>query len=184
MMALLLMMFAVTACSTSPGKPLIATTDYNTSYDFSKVRAIAIQPRDPSNPVSVQISDMQADRLNHALTQELQVSGYEVVNDNAKADLYLVWHLVTQDKTDIRSYNSMSYYNCWRCGPVMNDVSVNQYTEGTFIVDLVDPIANQSVWRATLQSRLKAEPDPQQAEIRRMEAAQAIFAGFPPPPGS
>jgi len=93
--------------------------------------------------------------------------------------MYLVWHLVTQEKTDVRSYNSASYYNCWRCGSSPN-ISVRQYTEGTFIVDMVDPARNQSVWRSTIQSRLKSKPDIEKAQQRRQEAVRAIFAGFPP----
>ena len=102
------------------------------------------------------------------------------VEENSEADLYLTWHLVTQEKTDVRTYNSISYYNCWRCGPAVSDVSVRQYTEGTLIVDLIDPLRNQSVWRSIIQSRLQSQPDPGKLEERRREAAQAIFAGFPP----
>jgi len=104
-----------------------------------------------------------------------------VVQDNKQADMFLVWHLVTQEKTDVRSYNTTSYYNCWRCGPATgSEISVRQYTEGTFIVDMVDPLRSRSVWRSTIQSKLKSRPDPQESEARRREAARAIFAKFPP----
>ena len=98
---------------------------------------------------------MPVARINDELADELIRRGYQVVTDNAQADMYLVWHLVTQEKTDVRSYNSASYYNCWRSP----NISVRQYTEGTFIVDMVDPVRNQSVWRSTIQSRLKSRPD-------------------------
>jgi hypothetical protein len=45
---------------------------------------------------------------------------------------------------------------------------------------MVDPTRNQSVWRSTIQSRLKSRPDPEQARQRRQEAVRAIFSGFPP----
>ena len=90
------------------------------------------------------------------------------------------WHLVTREKTDIRSYDAASTYNCWRCGPPVSDVSVRQYTEGTFIVDFIDPHRNRSVWRSTIQSRLKAQPDPTEASANRTAAVKAIFAPFPP----
>ena len=63
--------------------------------------------------------------------------GFEVVSDNSEADIYLIWHLVTEERTDVRTYNSMSYYNCWGCGPAVSDVSVRQYTQGTFIIDMI-----------------------------------------------
>jgi hypothetical protein len=172
----LFLLSLLSACST----PIEAVTDHDTQYDFSKVRNIAIQPFNRADPGSVRISDMQVARIDDALAEALRRKGFSVVEENSEADLYLTWHLVTQEKTDVRTYNSMSYYNCWRCGPAVSDVSVRQYTEGTFIVDLIDPQRNQSVWRSTIQSRLKSEPDPERSEERRREAAQSIFAGFPP----
>ncbi|MCB1676174.1 MAG: DUF4136 domain-containing protein [Halioglobus sp.] len=169
------------ACSTFSKSP-VADTDYDSQYDFSRVRKIAIAPVERTTPEALLISDMQVSRINQALAQELQARGYQMVRDAGAADLLLSWHLVVQDKTDVRSYNSMSYYNCWRCGPPVPDISVYQYRQGTFIVDLIDPLRDRSVWRATIQSRLRSEPNPTQSEVRRTEAARAIFAQFPPRP--
>jgi hypothetical protein len=47
-------------------------------------------------------------------------------------------------------------------------------------VDLIDPQSLRSVWRSTWQSRLRDQPDPEQAEENRRAAASAIFAQFPP----
>lgn len=166
----------VSACTT----PLEATMDFDPQFDFSKVQKIAIQPVDRSSLSMIRVSDMQVDRIDAALAGELQRKGYQVVTDNAQADMFLTWHLVTEERTDVRTYNSMSYYNCWRCGPNVSDVSVRQYTQGTFIVDMIDPARNQSVWRSIIESRLQSNPDPADAPARRQEAAAAIFAEFPP----
>ena len=159
---------------------LEAVTNTHQKSDFSKVQKIAIQPINRANLSSILISDIQVARINDEITDELNRKGFDVVQDNAQADMYLVWHLVTQEKTDVRSYNSASYYNCWSCGSSSN-ISVRQYTQGTFIVDMIDPIRNQSVWRSTIQSRLKSQADPQAAVERRQEAVRAVFASFPPP---
>ena len=111
--------------------------------------------------------------------------GYNVVEDPATADLLLSWHFVTQEKTDVRTYNTMSarYRACWSCPPgwggTNQQVSVRQFTQGTFIVDLLDPSVMQSVWRAVIEERLR-DLNEEEAAGRRTEAAQAIFAGFPP----
>ena len=166
----------VTACAT----PLEATMDFDSGFDFTKVQKLAIQPVDREDLSSLQISDMQEARIDRALADELQRKGFEIVSDNSQADLYMIWHLVTEERTDVRSYNSMSYYNCWRCGPTVSDVSVRQFTEGTLIVDMIDPSRNQSVWRATIQSKLSSKPDPEKGEAKRIEAAAALFSEFPP----
>ena len=167
----------LTACGSTP---LEAVSDFDQGFNFSKVHKIAFQPIDRANLNTIRVSDMDAQRINDALAADLRRKGFTVVENNANADLLLTWHLVTQEKTDVRSYNSMSYYNCWRCGPPVSDVSVRQYTVGTFIVDMIDPARGQSVWRSTVQSRLKSKPDPAAEDELRREAAMAIFADFPP----
>ena len=67
------------------------------------------------------------------------------------------WHLATQQKTDVRTYETPAYggyhgygpynrysnYSCWSCMPTRTEVSVQDYTEGTFIVDMIDPVRLQ-----------------------------------------
>jgi hypothetical protein len=167
----------LSACSTTPS--LEARTDYNREFDFSGVSNIAIQPVQRGNLAAVRISDMQVSRLNEAFTDALQARGLNVVDDNARADLLMTWHLVTEERMDVRSYNTSSFYNCWRCGPSVSDVSVRQYTQGTLIVDMIDPVRNRSVWRSIVQTRLR-DTNAEQAEALRNEAARASFAEFPP----
>jgi len=173
MMGLLVLMLG--ACASTP----TANMDFDRAFDFSKVRNIAIQPINRTAASTVVISDMQVDRINQALTDELQRRGYQVVQDNAQADMLLTWHLITQERMDVRSYNTSSRYNCWNCASSSN-VRVSQFTQGTFIVDLIDPNALRSVWRSTWESRLRDQPDPERAEENRRAAATAIFAQFPP----
>ena len=166
------------ACSSTPS--LEASTDFDPRFDFRGVKKIAIQPVDRLGVAAISISDMQISRVNAALASELQRKGFILVEDNSEADMLLAWHLVTEERMDVRNYNSMSYYNCWRCGPVVSDVSVRQYTMGTLIVDMIDPLRNQSVWRAIVDSRLRSSPTPEQTAELNREAARALFAEFPP----
>lgn len=167
----------ITACAT----PLEATMDFDSSFDFTQVKKIALQPVDREDLSSLHISDMQEARIDQALADELQRKGFEIVTDNSQADAYMIWHLVTEERTDVRTYNSMSYYNCWGCGPSVSDVSVRQYTQGTFIVDMIDPLRNKSVWRSIIESRLRNQPEnPEVLAEERREAATAVFAEFPP----
>lgn len=171
----LFMMALVAACATTPTPT--ATMDHDPSFDFSGVRKIAIQPIDRTVVSTVTVSDMQINRINEAITRELSNRGYQVVADNAAADMLLNWHLVTQERTDVRSYNTSSRYNCWNCG---SNIRVSQFTQGTFIVDMVDPVRLQSVWRSVFESRMRSQPDPERAAENRRAAAGAVFADFPP----
>ena len=181
------------ACSSGPPKPDV---DFKPDYDFLQVQKIAFYKK--SGQVSgdnpLQLSDIQKNRADEALAFALRNKGFDVVDDPAEADMLLSWHLATQHKTDVRTYQSPSYgasygygrygrynrysmYNCWSCAPTHTEVSVQNYTEGTFIVDMIDPQLKQSVWRGVTQSRIKGKNDSQEA---MNEAATVIFADFPP----
>ena len=68
-------------------------------------------------------------------------------------------------------------YSCWNC--TNTEVRVSNYTEGTFIIDMIDPTMNKSVWRSVTQSKLKGKRDEDEpGEIN--EAADRVLEGFPP----
>lgn len=189
---LLLPALMLLACTSSPPKP---TVDHKSDYNFSKVSKIALYTPDRQvqgdNPL--QLSDIQRERINSALTYALRNKGFEIIEDPRQADLLLSWHLITQHKTDVRTYQTPSYgmgyggyrgynrysaYNCWNCSPTRTEVSVQNYTQGTFIVDMIDPGMGKSVWRGVTQSRLKGKHSEDQGKYN--EAATVIFATFPP----
>ena len=100
-----------------------------------------------------------------------------------EADLYMVWHLVTEERTDVRTYNSMSYYNCWGCGPAgIRCERAPVHSRARFIVDMIDPLSAASRCGARLSSlSLRNQPeDPEVLAEERREAATAVFADFPP----
>jgi hypothetical protein len=187
----ILSIVVISACTSSPPKPDV---DFNREFNFANARTVAFYKNSGSvsgdNPL--QVSDMQRNRVDRALQLALENRGLSFVDDPKQADLLLSWHLSTQNKTDVRTYQSPSYgghggyyggynryshYNCWSCGS-QTQVSVKNYTEGTFIVDMIDPGINQSVWRGVTQSRLKGNMD--EDPNRYNEAAAVIFAEFPP----
>ncbi|MEP5763860.1 MAG: DUF4136 domain-containing protein [Halieaceae bacterium] len=190
-LALLLALALLTACASSPPQPDV---DYKHDFNFSGIRTVAFLPQSggsSGDSTKIFLSDMQINRIDTALSRTLEVKGLQVINDPKKADALISWHLVAQEKTDIRTYNTgptyggmyggyrgynrAAFYNCWNCG---TDVRVKQYTQGTFIVDIIDPTLNQSVWRSIVQSRMKGELSKDQATYDT--AAGRIMAAFPP----
>jgi len=184
----------IAACASTPPTP---TVDYKSDYNFMDVKKLAFYDESGmvggNNPVS--LSDMERERIDTALETALRNKGFEILDqkDAAKADLLISWTLILNDKTDVRTYqtpssgmnmgynrwggyNRYSMYNCWSC--TQTEVSVKNYTEGTFIVDMISPELKRSVWRSEVQSRLKGEPSHDQDKYNA--AAERILASFPP----
>ncbi|MEP4147638.1 MAG: DUF4136 domain-containing protein [Halioglobus sp.] len=167
------------ACSSVP----TASVDHDPSFDFSQVREIAVLPLNRSITSPTAVSDMEAGRIVESLSGALLERGMQMASDVEQADMLLTWHLVTQERTDIRTYNSMSahYTRCWSCPTSSSqNVRVRQYTQGTIIVDLLDPGTGRSVWRSIFESRLRSNMSQEDAEELRQTASRALFAEFPP----
>ncbi len=62
----------------------------------------------------------------------------------------------------------------------MSTTDVREYTEGTLIIDFVDPKADQLIWRGTGQSRLSESKTPEERTENINEAVAKILAQFPP----
>ena len=183
------MLLAVAACATKPPEPVV---DFAPDYDFGQSKTIGFYALSGevtgNNPT--ELTDFQRDRIDAALKAALEAKGFTFVDKTADADLLLSWHLNLMDKTDVKTYNSPSYgatvgysrynryamYNCYNC---MNqtDVRVSEYTQGTFIIDMIDPDENASIWRSVTQSKLKEETIRDQAALD--SAAVRVLAAFP-----
>ncbi len=189
--ACIVMVFSlfVTACASELLKPEV---DYKHDYDFSHVKKVAFYAGSGqvTGDNTMELSDMQKDRVNRALAYALGNKGIAIVENPADADLLLSWHLVTQFKTDVTTfndpsmyapfygYNRYAMYNCWSCmdGP---DVITQNYTDGYFIVDMIDPTLHQSVWRSTIHSRLTGNDDLKDQE-KINATAVILMSDFPP----
>ncbi len=57
------------------------------------------------------------------------------------------------------------------------DVRVSEYTQGTFIIDMIDPDENASVWRSVTQSKPKDATIRDQAALDSAE--MRVLAGLP-----
>ena len=66
-------------------------------------------------------------------------------------------------------------YNRFNCIN-QTDVRVSKYTQGTFIIDMIDPDENASIWRSVTQSKLKEETIRDQAALD--SAAVRVLAAF------
>jgi hypothetical protein len=176
-------------CATKPPEPVV---DFAPGYSFSEQQTIAFYALSGevtgNNPND--LTDFQRDRINAALQSALEAKGFVFVDKTADADLLLSWHLNLMDKTDVKTYNNPSYgasvgysrynryamYNCYNC---MNqtDVRVTEFTQGTFIIDMIDPDEKASVWRSVTQSKLKEDTIRDQEALNA--AAVRVMADFP-----
>jgi hypothetical protein len=166
-MAIIGFALLLSACVAVP-TDLQVSTDYNHSYDFSRIHKIAIQPIAKDTLSTMMTSDAQIARINAALTAELLRRGFVVVNVNAEADIFLSWKFLPPEKDEVATF----------------DPATQQITGGTLTVSMIDPVNLQSVWRARIHSNMRNQPDTAEAAQYRQRAAEAVLAQFPPDPAA
>ena len=69
-------------------------------------------------------------------------------------------------------------YNPWMWN-YMNQVNVNQYTEGTLFVDIIDRSDNELVWQGITSGALKMK-SPEKRAARINQFVKEIFKTYPP----
>jgi hypothetical protein len=111
-------------------------------------------------------------RVRDAIRQALEKRGYRYSEDSAAMDI--AYYATAQPKLDIQTWN---YGYGWRRFP-REQTEVYQYEQGTVIVDAVDPVTHEMLWRGQGRAAVSEDPDKYAQELEK--AVQAIIAKFPP----
>lgn len=121
--------------------------------------------------------------LQGATRAALQAKGYTYTEDNPK--MLVNFNVKVQQKTDIDTFGPPIAYGPWgyRAGlyggwagygyPDM----VDQYDEGTLMVDLVDPVQKAMVWEGVTKMRSNDASKWNEQQIR--DHVNAVFAELP-----
>ena len=167
------------ACETTA---VNVATDYDHAANFAKYKIYTLAPSTRGQtmaPVSEQA-------LRDALRTEL--AARDITEAPGKtADLNVVRHVFIQAKVSVEQYTDWGYlhggawpygygyYGMWRGAPITY-TDVNQYDEGTLILDFVDARTKKLVFRGTGKA-VVGGPEANAAKIR--EAVKKIVAAYP-----
>jgi hypothetical protein len=181
-LALLIFSLLLTACSSAPK----VGTDYDPAFNFASIKSYYLVENNSSANPDGPGSGLVDQRATRALQAEMQKRGIPAVSAD-KADIILTFHIVTQDRTKVTSYNNGYAYRPYGYGGgyygAGNQIDVRQYTQGTLLVDLIDPKDKRIVWRGQASAIVKDRSN-EEREALMNSYVEAIFAHMPPPLGS
>jgi len=116
--------------------------------------------------------------INRALIDE----GYRK-SDDGIVDFYVNFHADAQDKVDVDAVASTyGYYGYPGWYPTDSAVYVQQYKEGTLMIDIIDRTGKKLIWRGTGEARLSEHSTADDRRKAIDEAVRKVLAGFPPKP--
>ena len=112
-------------------------TDYDRTFNLGKLKTYSFyqQERGPRDPLAA--SPINDRRIHDALNAQLQANGF---SESSKPDFQIGYFVSTKTGLDIQD-NRYGWFQ--RRG----SIDVEQVTEGTLVVVLVDTATQQEVWR-------------------------------------
>ena len=157
------------------------THDYDVNADFSSFATFAWMPQPQEMAGDARVDNpLIAERVRSAIERTLTSKGYRPTSETTP-DFFVGYYLSLEQKLDvytIDNYYGRGRYGRW--GAASFETHVNQYDEGTLVIDIVDAEAGRLVWRGSGSRRISKSPTPQKSTQRVNEAVEAILARFPP----
>jgi len=157
------------------------TVDYDRAAmpKFADYQCFVIDSREArSNYQDVVLSPIVDRRIEQAIRATLQAKG--LTEGCAEPDFRVTFNTVTKTKTEINdlevgptSYRRYPYFGY----SGYSHIDIDQYEQGTFIVDIIDAQSKELVWRGAYTQRLGWSA-PTDAEVRKI--IHEILTAFPP----
>lgn len=143
----------------------------------------ALDERADSQKLGYQFEALMDQRVHNAVDGVLQTRGFQRV-DSDKTDVDFLVNYITSQKTrreERQVTTSFGYgFSPWGLG-VSTDSRVQEYEEGSLIIDIIDPETKQVVWRGRSRARIQDDLSPERRTARINEAVAKILEGFPRP---
>ena len=150
-------------------------TDYDEAVDFTQYQTYDWLPARPDIPRNPQIDDPLDARIRQAIEENLEAEGFKKTTTE-RSDLYVVYYATVERKVGGSHINTMGYGRHGDPTPA----HFESYQEGTLIIDLVDVLQRELVWRGTVRGAVTNIVHTRTAVFR---AIDRILAEFPPEDG-
>jgi hypothetical protein len=184
---------ALGACSSSS---LTVSTNH-AAIDFSGFKTYAWLHAEVTEE-NGKSSDIIDGKVKAFVNADLESKNFTKVAKDS-ADFHVNYNITTQEKTDIKTYNSYGgyypgyrsygaygpgrnyvYYDSRMAMPPIQEAVITEYVQGTLIIDVIDPTSNKLVWRGTAGKHLDEASSVEEREQVMAEVIGKLLAQYPP----
>jgi hypothetical protein len=178
--ALLLLCTLLAGCS-----PIQVTTDYDPAVSFAAYRTYAWIPHSQQRTGDARLdSSLLHDRIREAVERHLAAKGYTKA-ESGSPDFLVTYHVAIRGKLNVTTMSNYGYGPGWRAarvGAAGTTTFVQEYDEGSLLVDIVEPAKRHLAWRGSAKAQVPETSTSEERTARIDEAVGKILAGFPPKP--
>lgn len=175
-----LLLVALMALGCAPS--IRVNSDFDPTTDFATFSSWSWVVDAPAMPDGA--NTLTRDRIGSAIERTLAAKGYR--QDATNPSFRVGFAVSTQDNVRVRTQPTTVHTTTWRgtrgryMGWSGSTVDVQQFTEGTLIIDVVQPDGERLIWRGTGTTRLSEQRTPEQRIALINDAVSRILAQFPP----
>lgn len=176
------LVFFLGACSSTPS----VVTDYDTGYGFSSLNTFRVESTNREDPKNLLISPFTFSHLERVIEENLS-QRYRSASQGATPDFVVRYHIVVEERLDVRNYNQRYGFGYYGFGPFYRypyygppAPSPRVYRQGTLIVDIVSGDDQRPLWRGVSEQRLRDSLSPDEQRQRLSAAVTDILSNFPP----
>ncbi len=155
-LCLAMVLFCAQACTSIDVK-----TDFDPSADFTRFHTFAFAGLTDITKTGLLDNSLTRKRIEAGISRELTKKGLRDVKMDERPDRLVHYWLGRKDKQRVQGTSGPGYYGGgyyrggYGWGASYNTVTTYEYTEGTLVVDLVEPAKKELQWRATMVANLE-----------------------------
>lgn len=161
--------FAVLAFAAVSASAQSIRTDYDRSYNFSKLKTFAFreQRREANSPLVA--NPLVDERIRRDIETQLSASGYQK-DTTGRPDFVIAYYVSAAERTRLKDNSMYGAFGRLR----RLDIQQESFVQGTLIVDFVDHSTNKLVWRGYASGNA----DPKKSEKHLFEAIEKLVKEF------
>lgn len=127
-------------------------TDYDKSVDLNRLRTFTFKDQRRPDGNLLQGNTLVDNRIRDALRRDLEARGFRY-EPNGQTDFVVAYYARQTEKADVEPLGyGMPHRWRWGWGPA---VWTRYYTQGSLVVDFIDPSSNQLIWRGRATDTVK-----------------------------
>ncbi len=172
----LMMSLAMAALIVGCGSGIKYTHNWDPAANFAAYRTYGWMPEAGSRSANEQLWE---GRLKAAVDRQMSLKGLQ---QGSNPDVLVTWEAATEGKVSVSTHGSMygtgyrGRYGGFATGS--SHTTVNEWDEGTLIIDIIDVKSERLVYRGSAQAKVNENRSPEDAEARLNEAVAKILEEF------
>ena len=160
--------------------------DYDPGADFAALETWSWSPKAPMPTGDIRVDDnsLLDMRVRGAVEAELAARGYRKL-ESGQPDFHVAYHAAINERLDVQTVNDYYGYGPgwgwgYPAGGWSSRTYVNQYEEGTLILDVSIPETRHLIWRGTAATEMDDSATPAERQQTIRAAVAKMLSYFPP----